>query len=199
MLDELFRRVRTHIPAKDPAGVFPEAAVLMPITRTHEPEILLTLRSSNLSTHGGEVAFPGGRRDAEDLSLEHTALREATEEVGLPSGMVELLGPLSPLISRYGIKVTPYVGLVPDYVEYHANDAEIASVFFVPLRFFCQPPQELRWYTDPEGRVRPVPSYYYGEYKIWGLTALMIIELVNLAFDAGINLQQPESTFSRRL
>jgi 8-oxo-dGTP pyrophosphatase MutT (NUDIX family) len=119
MLDELLRRVSNHTPRTlETDRRFPEAAVLVPITRSDEPELVLTLRASGLSTHGGEVAFPGGRRDPEDPDLIFTALREAEEEIGLPPGLVEVIGPLSPLISLHGIKVTPYVGLIPDFVEY---------------------------------------------------------------------------------
>src|SRR5476649_715706 len=87
MLDELLRRVSNHTPRTlETDGRFPEAAVLVPITRSDEPELILTLRASGLSTHGGEVAFPGGRRDPEDPDLIFTALREAEEEIGLPPG-----------------------------------------------------------------------------------------------------------------
>ncbi len=111
MLDELLRRVVRHTPETlDSDRQFPEAAVLVPITRSEQPEVILTLRASGLSTHGGEVAFPGGRRDPGDPDLIFTALREAEEEIGLPPGLVEVIGPLSPLISKHGIKVTPYVG-----------------------------------------------------------------------------------------
>ncbi len=196
MLDELIRRVRTYSPRLMPAeGRLPEAAVLMPITRASEPELVLTLRASGLSTHGGEVAFPGGRRDPEDADLVHTALRESAEEVGLPPGMVEVVGPLSSVVSRHGIHVTPYVGLVPDYVEYQANDSEIAAVFSVPLTFFCEDPRETTHRLDHQGRSWYVPCYRYDNYKIWGLTAMMIVELVNLAYDAGIELQRPTDTY----
>ena len=135
MLDELLQRVRGHSPRiLETDRQHPQAAVLVPLTRSDDPELVLTLRASGLSTHGGEVAFPGGRRDATDPDLAFTAMREAEEEVGLPPGLVEIVGPLSPLVSRFGIHVTPYVGVVPDYVEYRANDDEIASVFSVPLR-----------------------------------------------------------------
>jgi len=196
MLDELLRRVRSHSPSDLPIErSFPEAAVLVPVTRSDDPELILTLRASGLSTHGGEVAFPGGRRDPEDHDLIHTALREAEEEIGLPPGLVEVVGPLSTLVSRHGIKVTPYVGLVPDYVEYHANRGEIDSVFSVPLSFFRDDPREVTHRIDYLGQSWYVPSYHYDGYKIWGLTAIMVVELVNLIFDAGIELREPPESF----
>ncbi|MGE8498356.1 MAG: CoA pyrophosphatase [Pseudomonas sp.] len=196
MLDELLHRVRGYSPRLlDTDRNFPEAAVLVPITRSDDPEVVLTLRASGLSTHGGEVAFPGGRRDPEDNDLIRTALREAEEEIGLPPGLVEVIGPLSTLVSRHGIQVTPYVGVVPDYVEYRANDAEIASVFSVPLEFFREDPREMTHRIDYLGQSWYVPSYRYGEYKIWGLTAIMLVELVNLVYDADISLHRPPDQF----
>ena len=192
MLDELLQRVRGHSPRiLETDRQDPQAAVLVPLTRSDDPELVLTLRASGLSTHGGEVAFPGGRRDPDDIDLAFTALREAEEEVGLPPGLVEMVAPLSPLVSRFGIRVTPWVGVVPDYVEYRPNDDEIAAVFSVPLRFFIESPPEVTHRIDYEGRSWYVPCYHYDNYKIWGLTAVMIVELVNLAFDAGIDLERP--------
>lgn len=192
MLDELLRRVSSHTPsALESDRRFPEAAVLLPITRSDQPELILTLRASGLSTHGGEVAFPGGRRDPEDPDLMFTALREAEEEIGLPPGLVEVIGPLSPLISKHGIKVTPYVGLIPDFVEYRPNDAEIAAVFSVPLEFFRQDAREHTHRIDYQGRSWYVPSYRYDGFKIWGLTAIMIVELMNVLYDSNISLLQP--------
>jgi len=192
MLDELLQRVRGYSPRiMETQEGFPEAAVLVPITRSDEPEVVLTLRASGLSTHGGEVAFPGGRRDQEDNDLIETALREAEEEIGLPPGLVEVVGPLGTLVSRHGIQVTPYVGVVPDFVDYQANDAEIAAVFSVPLEFFRNDPREVTHRIDYLGQSWYVPSYRYGEYKIWGLTAIMLVELVNLVYDADIDMRRP--------
>ena len=198
MLDELRRRVQAHSPLALPSDrPFPEAAVLMPITRSDEPQLVLTLRASHLSTHGGEVAFPGGRRDPGDHDLLRTALRESEEEIGLPPGLVEVVGPLSPLVSRFGIKVTPYVGVVPDFVEYQPNDAEIAAVFSVPLAFFREDPREVTHRIDYQGRSWYVPSYQYNDYKIWGLTAIMVVELVNLLYDADIRLDRETASYIR--
>ena len=197
MLDELLLRMRGYSPQDMQIDTrYPEAAVLVPITRSDEPEVVLTLRASGLSTHGGEVAFPGGRRDPEDADLVETALREAEEEIGLPPGLVEIIGPLSTLVSRHGIQVTPYVGLVPDFVEYRPNDGEIAAVFAVPLAFFRDAPRETTHRIDYLGRSWYVPSYRYDEFKIWGLTAIMLVELVNLVFDdVHIDMQKPPEHF----
>ncbi len=140
----------------------------------------------------------GARNDwcmMQDPDLIFTALREAEEEIGLPPGLVEVIGPLSPLISLHGIKVTPYVGVIPDFVEYRANDAEIAAVFSVPLEFFRKDPREHTHRIDYQGRSWYVPSYRYGDFKIWGLTAIMIVELINLLYDAKISLHQPPKSF----
>ena len=197
MLDDLLQRMQSYRPLTLPiAGRLPQAAVLLPITRSAEPRLVLTLRASGMSTHSGEVAFPGGRRDPEDFDLIATALRESEEEIGLPSGSVEVLGPLSTLVSRHGIEVTPYVGLVPDYVEYQTNAAEIASVFSVPLAFFRDDPREMTHRIDYLGKSWYVPSYRYGEYQIWGLTAIMVVELVNLLYDAGIEMDRPSASFT---
>lgn len=197
MLDELIHRMRDYSPRLlEAERSYPEAAVLIPITRGDEPEVVLTLRASGLSTHGGEVAFPGGRRDPEDADLIHTALREAEEEIGLPPGLVEVIGPLSTLVSLHGIQVTPYVGLVPDFVEYQPNDGEIAAVFSVPLAFFRDDPREATHRIDYFGRSWYVPSYRFGEYKIWGLTAIMLVELVNLIYDdTAIDMHVPPEHF----
>jgi 8-oxo-dGTP pyrophosphatase MutT (NUDIX family) len=187
---------QSHPPHAGNRRAFPRGRGAGADTRSDEPELILTLRASGLSTHGGEVAFPGGRRDPEDPDLIFTALREAEEEIGLPPGLVEVIGPLSPLISLHGIRVTPYVGVIPDYVEYLANDAEIAAVFSVPLDFFRQDPREHTHRIDYQGRSWYVPSYRFGEYKIWGLTAIMIVELINLLYDdAKISLHQPPKSF----
>lgn len=192
MLDELTQRIQGYSPR---ALVLPpnarEAAVLMPLTRASNPELVLTLRARNLSTHGGEVAFPGGRRDPEDYDLVRTALRESHEEVGLEPKLVQVVGPLSELMSRHGVKITPYVGFVPDAMEYQANFDEIDSIFTVPLDFFANDPRQTTHRIDYLGQTWYVPSYHFAGYKIWGLTAVMVVELVNLVYDSQINLNEP--------
>ncbi|MEH6687368.1 MAG: CoA pyrophosphatase [Halopseudomonas sabulinigri] len=192
MLDKMRMRVQEHSPRMVEAAGLPEAGVLIPITCVHNrPEIILTVRSQRLSTHSGEVAFPGGRRDPGDVDLCFTALREAHEEIGLLPELVDVVGPMGSLVSRYGIKVTPYVGIVPDVFDLVPNSGEIEEVFRVPVEFFLDDPREMTHRIDYEGRSWYVPSYRYEGFKIWGLTALMLAELMNTAFDANISLHTP--------
>ncbi len=192
MLDKMRMRVQEHTPRLVEAAGLPEAGVLIPVTCVNDqPEIILTLRSKRLSTHSGEVAFPGGRRDPGDVDLSYTALRETHEEIGLPPDLVEMIGPMNSLVSRFGIKVTPYVGIVPDVFDLKPNESEIEEVFRVPVSFFMEDRREMTHRIDYEGRSWYVPSYRYEGFKIWGLTALMLAEFINVAFDAEIPLHVP--------
>lgn len=191
-LSELKRRLHGYRP--EPFGLpenYPRAAVLVPITRGEAPELVLTLRSKTLPTHAGEVAFPGGRWEKTDSSLVQTALREAYEEVALPASQVEVIGHLSPLLSLHRLRVTPYIGLVPEDFRYRVDGAETEAVFSVPLSFFCKHPDRVTQRPGHHGEMWFIPYYYYHGFKIWGLTAIMIVELVNLWFDAGISLFEP--------
>ncbi|ARN76053.1 NUDIX hydrolase [Oceanicoccus sagamiensis] len=123
------------------AGDYIEAGVLMAITADAEaadciPEIILTRRAAHLSLHPGEAAFPGGKQDPTDKSLLATALREAHEEVALKPQQVEYLGALDQRITRSGIRVSPFVGIVPaDYIL-TPNQDELDCIYKVPLSFF---------------------------------------------------------------
>lgn len=192
MVEEVVRRLERYLPKRlQPALPLPQAAVLMPLTRSDNPELILTQRARDLSSHAGEVAFPGGRRDPEDCSLLQTALRESQEEVGLDPGCVQIAGSLSQLVSRHGIEVTPYVGIVPQGFDYCANAGEIDSIFSVPLDFFAEDVRETTHRIDYLGKSWFVPSYRFQQYKIWGLTAVMVVELVNLLYDRKLRLDVP--------
>ncbi|KAA0693233.1 CoA pyrophosphatase [Halopseudomonas laoshanensis] len=192
MLDKMRMRVGEYRPRQIETLGMPEAGVLIPVTCVHDrPEIILTLRSQRMTTHSGEVAFPGGRRDPGDVDLRYTALRETHEEIGLEPDRVEVIGPMGSLVSRYGIKVTPYVGIVPDVFDIVPSSAEIDAVFRVPVAFFMEDRREMTHRIDYEGRSWYVPSYRYEGHKIWGLTALMLVEFMNVAFDADIPLHTP--------
>ncbi|MTI12437.1 CoA pyrophosphatase [Sansalvadorimonas verongulae] len=192
MLKKIRQQISEHTPRKLTLDM-PEAAVLIALTRseTEEPEIIFTRRSRRLNTHSGEVAFPGGKRDPEDDDLSQTALRESHEEIGLAYEQVDLIGPVGDVISRFGIKVTPYVGVVDSGVELVANPDELDRIFRVPVSYFLES-DTLR--TDElhyQHMTFHVPAWQYGEYQIWGLTAIMLVEFLNVSLGAGIPLNVP--------
>ncbi|OWF80261.1 CoA pyrophosphatase [Yersinia kristensenii] len=153
------------------------AAVLIPIVCRPEPTLLLTRRSDHLRKHAGQVAFPGGKADPQDFSLIDTALREAEEEVAIPTSAVHVLGQLAPLDSSSGYQVTPVVGLVPANIAFLANEDEVAGLFEIPLR---EALRLSRYYSLDIHRGginhRLYLSWYESQF-IWGLTAAIIRRL----------------------
>ncbi len=192
LIEQLVTRLADYQPRSIDAN-FPEAGILVPITRNAiEPEIILTRRAQGLSTHQGQVAFPGGKFDSADQTLERTALRESQEEIGLSPSRVQVIAQLSQVVSLHGIRVTPYVGLIDETAQLTPNYDELDSIFRVPVSFFLTAEPVRRDKMTYKGTALSVPSYHYdysGErYEIWGLSAIVLVELMNLAFDANITL-----------
>ncbi|HET8706583.1 MAG TPA: CoA pyrophosphatase [Pseudomonadales bacterium] len=188
MLATLLTYFKSSEPAYSVDPLASQAAVLIPITDEAEPCVILTRRATHLKSHAGEVAFPGGKRDATDPSLVYTALRESEEEIGLSPKVVEVLGMLHPKQSRWGVMVTPFVGKVPPNLALTPNLDELDSIFSVPLRFFLDNAPNSSMQTEVFGQKFRVPSYQYGEYTIWGLTAFILVDLLNRVYDANIDL-----------
>ncbi|ANG61439.1 coenzyme A pyrophosphatase [Marinobacterium aestuarii] len=192
MLELLRRRLADYRPRRL-LSERPNASVLIALTDEVEPHVILTRRASHLSTHRGEVAFPGGKQDDTDPDLLYTALREAQEEIGLEPGLVEVLGPLGQVMSKHQLQVTPWVGIVPQDVMLTPSPAELESLFRVPLSFFMEDRRQRTDIVRFRGMTHYVPAYEYNGYVIWGLTAYMLVELLNVGFDAGIPMKpRPE-------
>lgn len=193
MLDHFKERLDRHTPQQI-ALDYPEAGILVPVTdRVADPELILTQRAAHLKTHRGQVAFPGGKRDLTDRSLEETALRETHEEIGLHPSQVQIVGSLSQVVSRHRILVTPYVGIVPHGATLEANPSEIDSIFKVPVSFFME---DRRLRTDSlgfQGSTLYVPCYQWEGYHIWGLSAVVVVDFLNAVYDASIDLLEPPS------
>lgn len=191
MRDLLVRRLTGYAPKTLDLN-YPEAGILVPVTDDPgNPEMIFTLRSEHLSTHSGQVAYPGGKRDPGDLSLAATALRETHEEIGLPPDQVEIISPLGQVMSRHGILVTPYVGVVPEEHPLEPNPGEIDSVFRVPLSFFLEDRRERTDVLPFQNQTIHVPCYRWERYQIWGLSAVVLVDFLNAVYDADIDLLKP--------
>jgi 8-oxo-dGTP pyrophosphatase MutT (NUDIX family) len=174
---------RAELPGDHSAAagkVLRRAAVLVPIVVGAEPTVLLTQRTHELSSHPGQIAFPGGRIDPEDLDEADAALREAFEEVGLERRFVTVLGNLPIYATGSAYSVTPVVALVQPGFSLRPNSGEVAEVFEVPLSHFTNPANH-RWHSaDWEQRRRRWLSMPYLDERpgaepveryVWGITA----------------------------
>jgi 8-oxo-dGTP pyrophosphatase MutT (NUDIX family) len=158
-----------------------KASVLVPLVMRESLTVLLTHRTSHLSSHSGQVAFPGGKADPGDADAVATALREAQEEVGLASSHVEVLGTMPTYTTGSAFVVTPVVALVSEQMVIEPNPNEVAQVFEVPLQFLMNPANHRRHCVHWEGNAREWLSmpYHDGqmEHYIWGATAGMLRNL----------------------
>ncbi len=158
------------------------AAVLVPVwLRSGGPRVILTKRSSHLKHHPGQIAFPGGKVDASDVSGEAAALREAHEEIGLSPDKVEVIGKLPSHETVTSFTITPYIGLIRDEFDPTPEPGEVDEVFTVPLSHVLNPSQfaveRRRWL----GQWRKYYAVPYGPYYIWGATARILRGLAERA------------------
>ena len=161
-----------------PPTMFRPAAVLVPIIR-REPAltVLLTQRTEDMPSHAGQIAFPGGRQQAEDADAVATALRETEEEVGLARSFVEVIGPVDLYRTGTGYEITPIVGIVTPGFTMRADPREVADVFEVPLAHFLDERNHRIDSRVWQGRERRYYAMPYGERYIWGATAGMLKNL----------------------
>ncbi len=165
-----------RLPGRDGAPM--PAAVLVPLVNRPEGlSLMLTQRSADLPDHPGQISFPGGRVEPGDRDHAAAALRETTEEVGLPSERVLVLGELAQYETVTGYRVTPVVGWVEPPFDVHPDPLEVAEVFEVPLAFVLEPGNQLRHFRMLGALRRDYWAIPYGERYIWGATAAMLMIL----------------------
>lgn len=164
------------VPFAGEATLLP-AAVLMAVTDRPEPGVLLTVRNSELRKHAGQVAFPGGRIDPDDHGPVAAALREAEEEIGLPTANVEVVGVTDRYRTITGYDVTPVIGVVPPDLALTPHAAEVAALFEVPLAVLLEPSGFTEKWIESQGRRRRYLEMMWKEHRIWGATAAMIVNI----------------------
>ena len=168
---------------------YKKAGVLILLVKeddSDEMNILFTKRSSELSTHSGEVSFPGGMWEEKDSSLLDTALRESNEEISLKINNVQNLGRMNYLLSRHKVEVNPYVGFLERDQDFMGN-FEIEEIFMVPVKFLIEPNNIIyKEFKRNDLRIS-MPSWVYNGMRIWGLTAMIAADFLNICFKANID------------
>ena len=154
-----------------------EAAVLIPITDRVEPGVILTQRPEWLRSHAGQVAFPGGKIDANDADAIAAALREAEEELAMPREHVSVLGEADIYHTGSGYRIAPVVGIIPPDLPLVANPEEVSDWFEVPLAFLLDPANLERRQGIWQGQNRQYYDMTWQGRRIWGITAGIIANL----------------------
>ena len=162
------------------------AAVLLPIVeRPAGLTVLFTVRAPGLRHHGGQVSFPGGRLDPGDAGPRDAALRESREEVGLQPELVEVAGFLPNYLTITGFSVTPVIGFVRPEFQAVPDLAEVSEAFEVPLQILLEPGSMKLRQKRYFGVRLPYFEMPWGEHRIWGATAAMLVNFRDMVREQG--------------
>jgi 8-oxo-dGTP pyrophosphatase MutT (NUDIX family) len=155
----------------------PAAVLVLVVNHAAGPTVLFTQRTAHLHDHAGQISFPGGRRDPEDINAIATALRETEEETGVAIEKIQLLGQLPDYITGTGYCVTPIVGWIEPPVAYTPDPFEVAECFEVPLAFLLDEKNHKRESKLYKGKMRSYHAIPFEQRYIWGATAGMLISM----------------------
>ena len=186
-----------------------KASVLLPLIEVEgETHILFEVRSSTMRSQPGDICFPGGKVEESDETKLATAIRETSEELGIPPTSIKDVTPLDYLVSDVAGMIYPYIGRLTNTEEFEINKFEVAEVFTVPLNYFMQTEPERYWVNfkveperdfpfewiqngeDYDWRLRRTEELFYVYHPrrvIWGLTAKIVYHLVNVLKETTLN------------
>jgi len=185
--DEMIERLESALADYNPRRIdnpstSPAAVLVLLRSVQQEPHVVFTERTSNVEHHKGQICFPGGGSEESDPTLEATALRETFEEIGVKSEHVRIIGQLDDMLTVSNFRVSPFVGIFehdPEY-QYTTCDIEVARVIEVPLSFLMEEGNMELEVREHQGRELLVPAFSYNGHRIWGATARMLHQLVEL-------------------
>jgi 8-oxo-dGTP pyrophosphatase MutT (NUDIX family) len=200
-LDSVLIKLNGHTPKILGSERFSKYAVLLPLLKKEDGlHVLFEVRSLELRRQPGEICFPGGRIDAQDLDEQGAAIRETVEELGINKQDITDVFPLDYMISPFGMILYPYAGYINNPEKIKPSPAEVGEIFTVPLSFFihnepeiyrvalkAEPSENFPFDLIPGGekynwRARVMDEYFYryGDKTIWGLTARILAHFIEL-------------------
>lgn len=183
MKDELRSVLGEYLPhaLETEPSVFPAAVLVLVYENRGEPHVVFQKRTDQVRDHKGQISFPGGAADPGDRDLLFTALRETQEEIGVVPRDVDILGRLDDMRTISNYLVTPYVGWLKYYpYDWRFSDSEVAYLLEVPLRHLLDPATLVPDRRQVNGRTYVFPSYQFRDDLIWGATARMLTNFLDL-------------------
>ncbi len=189
-IESLRARVQRALEARsrrvvDPGERIPAGVLLLLVYHGDEPHLVFTKKTETVPHHKGQFSFPGGVVETFDASRVETALREAREEIGLDPEAIEVLGVLDDVpTATTGFVITPVVGLCPTPPVLRPDGREIERVLEVPLRDLLAPAIYREELWERNGEVRPIAFFIWGDDVIWGATARILRDFLDLLFPA---------------
>lgn len=185
--DELLERIESALADYNPRiidnpSANPAAVLLLLREVDTETHVVFTERAGKVNNHKGQICLPGGGHDENDPTPEATALRETYEEIGVSSEHVRIIGQLDDMVTVSNFRVTPFVGVIQRSAEckYTISDDEVARVVEVPLSFLMEEENMELEVREHQGREVLVPAFSYNGHRIWGATARMLHQLIEL-------------------
>jgi 8-oxo-dGTP pyrophosphatase MutT (NUDIX family) len=185
--DEILERVQQALAEYTPRRIdnpqaAPAAVLILICDRGGEPCVIFTERTNHVEHHKGQMSFPGGACDDEDDCMETTALRETFEEIGVRPEHVRIIGQLDDMLTVSNFRVTPFVGLLEYQDEYPfvINDHEVQRIVHVPLSFFMDEKNMELEVREHNGREVLVPAFSFNGHRVWGATARMLHQLLEI-------------------
>lgn len=170
---------------RDPSESAHPSGVLIPLfpDKNEQLNVILTLRTKSIR-HAGQISFPGGRREDNDESLRQTALRETKEEIGVDESLITLAGHISPLyLYRTDNQITPFVGFLQARPELTPNPVEVEEIITIPIPDLLSDSYRKREKWELPYATFDVPYWSFHNVPLWGATAMMMSELLELYRD----------------
>ena len=175
---------RSSLPVRAYTDSYTPAAVLVPIfERSGQDHLLLIKRTDSMHRHAGQIAFPGGVKEDCDATLLDTALREGYEEVGLKPEDVDVLGEMDAALTGQDFRIFPFVCTIPHPYQYRLCEAEVACLLEVPVKSLMDPSIVRTEMRERNGQPVKVYYYDYNGYSIWGATARIVRQLLQIGYD----------------
>jgi 8-oxo-dGTP pyrophosphatase MutT (NUDIX family) len=171
------------VPPDHGDGYFPAAVMVLFLREKDHWKILYTQRTHLVRDHKGQVSFPGGAWEDQDLCLKDTALRETYEEIGIKKEEIQILGSLPAIKTISNYIITPFVGLISSELHFQLEAAEVESVFSIPIAWLAdESNREEREFTDKSSNVHRNVVFYkeYNGHILWGITAMLTIKILEL-------------------